>query len=206
MKNYLIILLSFLFLVSIAGVITLGVTLNSSNNQLADTKLQLSDTQSQLSDAQSQLSGAQSNSDSADNQISVLQNQLSSSQSQLSSTQAQLINFQTQFQSTQNKLTSVQLQLANLQTSSSPPVPKVLNQTAELQDIGFLGPGALECIVTVTIINNGGPGKVTVTATITGSNASQSGTSLFFDQGQQQNVTVIIPNALTNEKLTITAK
>ena len=59
----------------------------------------------------------------------------------------------------------------------------------------------------VTVINNGGPGKVTVTAMIIGSNTSQSGsTSLFFDQGQQQDVTVIITNARTNETLTITAK
>jgi ABC-type nitrate/sulfonate/bicarbonate transport system ATPase subunit len=61
--------------------------------------------------------------------------------------------------------------------------------------------------VTVTVINNSGPGKVTVTATITGSNASQSGsTSMFFDQGQQQDVAVIITNARTNETLTINTK
>jgi DNA-binding protein YbaB len=167
---------------------------------LLTTKADLNDSKFQLSRVQSQLANAQS-------QLSNTEADLINTKLQLTSTQAALTNFQKQLQSTQAKLTDVQVQLATLQTSITKPAPMVIGSSYIMQGTGLPGPGAQEMVVTATILNNGGHGKVTVTAKLTGSQASQSGsTSLFLEQSEQQDVTVIIPGALANETLTVTAQ
>ena len=194
MKNRLtIILITVLFIVAI-------VTFAFTFNNLSNTKADLANTKSLLSNTQAQLSNSQT-------QLSSTKTDLANAKSQLSDTQAQLINFQNNLQITQTKLTSVQEQLSALQTSISKPAPIVADFSSVMQGTGFLGLGAQEMIVTVTVLNKGGPGKVTITAKLSGTQASQSGsTSLFLDQSEQQVVTVVIPGALTNETLSVTAQ
>ena len=187
-----------IFIASALGIVTIVAfallfILLTTKADLNDSKFQLSRVQSQLANAQSQLSNTEAD--------------LINTKLQLTSTQAALTNFQKQLQSTQAKLTDVQVQLATLQTSITKPAPMVIGSSYIMQGTGLPGPGAQEMVVTATILNNGGHGKVTVTAKLTGSQASQSGsTSLFLEQSEQQDVTVIIPGALTNETLTVTAQ
>jgi hypothetical protein len=187
-----------IFIASALGIVTivafaLFFILLTTKADLNDSKFQLSRVQSQLANAQSQLSNTEAD--------------LTSTKLQLSGAQAVLTNFQKQLQSTQAKLTDVQVQLATLQTSIAKPAPMVIGSSYTMQSTGLPGPGAQEMVVTATILNNGGPGKVTVTAKLTGSQASQSGsTSLFLEQSEQQDVIVIIPGALTNETLSVTAQ
>jgi hypothetical protein len=191
-KKTMIFIASALGIVTIVAFALLFILLNTKAD-LTGTKFQLSRVQSQLANAQSQLSNTETD--------------LTNTKLQLSGTQTVLTNFQKQLQSTQAKLTDVQVQLATLQTAITKPAPVVIGSAYTMQGTGLPGPGAQEMVVTATILNNGGHGKVTVTAKLTGSQASQSGsTSLFLEQSEQQDVTVIIPGALTNETLTVTAQ
>lgn len=88
------------------------------------------------------------------------------------------------------------------------PAPKVVSKDSTFQKTGFMGLGAAEMVVTANITNKGGPGQVTVTATIYGGHGSRSkSVSVYFAPGQQwQQVIITIPNLEGNESYDVTVQ
>ncbi len=202
MKNKLAIGLATALVILVIVATTLGIMLSSANSELSSARTQLSNSQANLASTQAQLSSIEKQLSSAQPQLSSIEAQLSSIEKQLSSTQGQLSSTQTELSNTKNQLAYTQAQLSKAQQEAAAvpnepsPAPTIINKNAIPQIPGAIATGSPQMVITATIINNGGPGQVTVTATMISGlysldlNQSKS-ISLYLAHRQQQEVTFI---------------